>query len=119
MTTKSLEIVNIEEIDYNDDVYLLEVENNHNYFIDDILSKNCQNLSRLEMRTVLSRMGEGVRCFLTGDTHQVDSKHLNASNNGLNWVLRKFKDQPNYAHITLKGPKSRGPIADLVIKTEL
>lgn len=52
-------------------------------------------------------------------TSQVDNKFLNSSNNGLNWVLRKFKDQQGYAHITLKGPKSRGPIADLVIKTEL
>lgn len=52
-------------------------------------------------------------------TSQVDHRYLNPSNNGLNWVLRQFKGQPNYAHITLKGPKSRGPIADLVIKTGL
>ena len=52
-------------------------------------------------------------------TSQVDNRFLNASNNGLNWVLRMFKDQKNYAHITLNGPKSRGPIADLVIKTGL
>ncbi len=71
------------------------------------------------MRTVLSRMGENVRCILTGDTSQIDNKYLNSSNNGLNWVLRFFKDQKNYAHITLKGLKSRGPIADLVIKTGL
>lgn len=84
-----------------------------------VIIDETQNLSRSEMRTLLSRMGEGVRCFLTGDTSQVDNKYLNSSNNGLNWVVRKFKNQPNYAHITLKGSKSRGPIADLVIKTEL
>lgn len=84
-----------------------------------IIGDEMQNLTRLEIRTLLSRMGEGVRCFLTGDTSQIDHKYLNPSNNGLNWVLRKFKNQPNYAHITLKGPKSRGPIADLVIKTGL
>lgn len=48
-------------------VQLMEVEKNHNYFIDHILSKNCQNLTRFEVKTLLSRMGEGVRCFLTGD----------------------------------------------------
>ena len=84
-----------------------------------VIIDEAQNLSRLEMRTVLSRMGNNVRVFLTGDTSQVDNRFLNASNNGLNWVLRMFKDQKNYAHITLKGPKSRGPIADLVIKTGL
>ena len=84
-----------------------------------VIIDESQNLSRIEMRTVLSRMGNNVRVFLTGDTSQIDSKYLNASNNGLNWVLRMFKDQKNYAHITLKGPKSRGEIADLVIKTGL
>ena len=84
-----------------------------------VIIDEAQNLSRLEMRTVLSRMGNNVRTFLTGDTSQVDNRFLNASNNGLNWVLRMFKDQKNYAHITLKGPKSRGEIADLVIKTGL
>ena len=64
-------------------------------------------------------MGENVRCFLTGDPSQVDNKYLNESNNGLNWVVKKFKGYKEYAHITLKGPKSRGPISDLVIKSNL
>lgn len=84
-----------------------------------VIVDECQNLSRIECRTLLSRMGENVRCFLTGDTTQIDNKYLNASNNGLNWIVRKFKGEKNYGHITLKGPKSRGPIADLVLKTEL
>lgn len=84
-----------------------------------VIIDECQNLSRQEIRTTLSRMGENVRCFLTGDTNQIDNKYLNESNNGLNWVLRKFKGQPEYGHITLKGSKSRGPITDLVLKTKL
>ena len=84
-----------------------------------VIIDEAQNLSRLELRTTLSRMGENTRVFIDGDTSQVDNKYLNSSNNGLNWALRMFKDQKNYAHITLKGPKSRGPIADLVIKTGL
>lgn len=84
-----------------------------------VIIDEVQNLSRSEVRTLLSRMGENVRCFLTGDPTQIDNKYLNQSNNGLNWVLRKFKGQREYAHITLKCPKSRGPITDLVIKTNL
>lgn len=84
-----------------------------------VIIDEIQNLKRSEVRTVLSRMGENVRCFLTGDPSQVDNKYLNESNNGLNWVVKKFKGYKEYAHITLKGPKSRGPISDLVIKSNL
>lgn len=84
-----------------------------------VIIDECQNLSRQNLRALLSRMGENVRCFLTGDISQVDHKYLDSSNNGLNWVLRKFKGQREYAHLTMKSPKSRGPITDLVIKTNL
>lgn len=78
-----------------------------------------QNLSRIQMRTFLTRMCENVKCFIVGDTNQIDSPYLNSMNNGLNWCIRKFKDQKNYGHVTLKGSKSRGPITDLVLKTDL
>lgn len=78
-----------------------------------------QNISRLEARTILSRMGENVKCFILGDCSQVDSPHLNSINNGLNWVVKKFKGQKNYGHMVLKGAHSRGPITDLVLKTGL
>lgn len=78
-----------------------------------------QNFSRLEGKVLLSRMGENVRCVCTGDVRQIDSIHLSEENNGLNWVVKLCKGQKNYAHITLKGSKSRGPIADLVRKVKL
>jgi PhoH-like ATPase len=68
---------------------------------------------------LLSRMGEGVKCFCLGDTRQVDHPYLNAENNGLNWIVNKFKGNRAYAHLVLKGDKSRGPITDLVIKSGL
>ena len=40
--------------------------------------------------------------------------YLNQENNGLNWIVKKFKGSSIYAHIVLKGDKSRGPIVDLV-----
>ena len=78
-----------------------------------------QNFSRIEARTLLSRMGENVKCICTGDIRQIDSIHLTEENNALNWIVKLCKDQKNYAHITLKGTKSRGPIADLVRKVKL
>jgi PhoH-like ATPase len=84
-----------------------------------VIVDECQNLSRNELRALLTRMGEGVKCLCLGDTSQVDNPYLSEANNGLNWIVRKFKGFPNYAHIVLKGDKSRGPITDLVLKSKL
>ncbi len=78
-----------------------------------------QNLTRNECRSLLSRMGEGVKCICLGDIHQVDNPALDMENNGLNWVVNKFKGNKIYAHMVLKGDKSRGPITDLVIRSGL
>ena len=61
----------------------------------------------------------GVKCFCLGDIRQVDNPYLNIENNGLNWIVNKFKGHRIYAHIVLKGDKSRGPITDLVINSGL
>jgi PhoH-like ATPase len=84
-----------------------------------VIIDEMQNLSRNETRALLTRMGENVKCMCLGDTRQVDNPYLNESNNGLNWVVKKFKGLPNYGHIVLKGERSRGPITDMVIKTKL
>lgn len=84
-----------------------------------VIIDETQNLSRAECRTLLSRMGERVKCICLGDIHQVDNPYLNAENNGLNWIVNKFKGSRIYAHMVLKGEKSRGPITDLVIQSGL
>ena len=84
-----------------------------------VIIDEMQNMSRSECRALLSRMGEGVKCYCLGDIHQVDNPYLNQENNGLNWVVKKFKGSKIYSHIVLKGDKSRGPITDLVINTGL
>ncbi|MFP4084575.1 MAG: PhoH family protein [Desulfonatronovibrio sp.] len=84
-----------------------------------VIIDETQNLSRYEIRSLLSRMGEKVKCVCLGDTRQVDNPHLNEFNNGLNWIVKKMKGLNNYAHLVLKGDKSRGPITDMVIKSRL
>ncbi|HSH50176.1 MAG TPA: PhoH family protein [Bacteroidales bacterium] len=79
-----------------------------------VLIDECQNLSRDELRTVLSRMGENTKVIAVGDVRQIDNLHLNSDNNGLNWIVKLFRGAHNYGHVVLKGNKSRGPIADLV-----
>ena len=84
-----------------------------------VVIDEAQNLSRTEVRALLTRMGEGVKCVCLGDTSQVDNPYLNEANNGLNWIVRKFKGFQNYGHIVLKGDRSRGPITDMVLKSKL
>ena len=84
-----------------------------------VIVDEMQNLSRGETRALLTRMGEGVKCLCLGDTRQVDNPYLNESNNGLNWTVKKLKGYKNYAHMVLKGDRSRGPITDIVLKSKL
>lgn len=84
-----------------------------------VIVDECQNLTRYQTRALLSRMGENVKCFILGDTNQIDSPYLNPTNNGLNWIVKKFKGSKNYGHIVLKGNHSRGPICDLVLRSGL
>jgi PhoH-like ATPase len=84
-----------------------------------VIIDEMQNMSRFECRALLSRMSEGVKCICLGDIHQVDNPYLNQENNGLNWVVKKFKGSKIYSHLVLRGEKSRGPITDLVINSGL
>ncbi len=84
-----------------------------------VVIDEAQNLTRIQARTLLTRMGHGVKCFVLGDTDQVDHPYLNRYNNGLNWIVKQFKGHRNYGHIVLKGAKSRGPITDLVLASGL
>jgi PhoH-like ATPase len=84
-----------------------------------VIIDEMQNMSRTECRAILSRMGEGVKCICLGDTSQVDNPYLSRENNGLKWIVNKFKGSKIYGHLVLKGDKSRGPITDLVIKSGL
>ncbi|MCC6487380.1 MAG: PhoH family protein [Candidatus Hydrogenedentes bacterium] len=84
-----------------------------------VIIDETQNLSRTEIRAVLTRMGENVKCICLGDTRQVDNPYLNESNNALNWIVRMLRGSHNYGHLVLKGHKSRGPICDAVLKSGL
>ena len=84
-----------------------------------VIIDEAQNISRNGMRTVLTRMGNNVKCVVLGDVQQVDNEKLNTHDNGLNWVVKKCLGAPNYAHFVLRGTKSRGPITDLILKARL
>jgi PhoH-like ATPase len=64
-------------------------------------------------------MGENVKVVCTGDPNQIDNYHLSKFNNGLNWIVKKCLNEDLFAHIQLKGKKTRGPICDLVERVDL
>lgn len=84
-----------------------------------IIIDETQNLSRDEIRTILSRFGSNCKCICIGDVSQIDNPYLNKDNNGINWIKKKFRGEKNYAHLTMKSDKYRGPICELVVKTGL
>jgi len=66
-----------------------------------------QNLTPHEVKTIITRVGEGTKIVLTGDIQQIDSNQLDQRSNGLVYVMNKFKTQDMSAHITLvKGERS-------------
>ena len=73
-----------------------------------ILVDECQNLTKDEVKTILTRAGENTKIILTGDIEQIDNSILDATNNGLTYIIEKFKNSELAGHITLtQGERSR------------
>ena len=66
-----------------------------------------QNLTPLEVKTVISRAGEGTKIVFTGDPYQIDNPYVDAESNGLTWLVERFKGQGLAGHVTLmRGERS-------------
>ncbi len=78
------------------------------YFIVD----EAQNLTPHEVKTIITRAGEGTKMIFTGDIQQIDSPYLDEQSNGLSYLADRMKGQDLFAHINLvKGERSY--LADL------
>jgi PhoH-like ATPase len=73
-----------------------------------IVIDEAQNLTAHEVKTILTRVGEGTKIVLTGDIEQIDNIYTNETSNGLTYAVEKFKSHDISGHITfLKGERSR------------
>jgi len=71
-----------------------------------------QNLTPHEVKTIITRAGEGTKIVFTGDIYQIDQPYLDALSNGLSYLINRMVGQSIFAHITLeKGERSL--LADL------
>ena len=67
-----------------------------------------QNLTPHEIKTVITRAGEGTKMVFTGDIQQIDSPYLDMQSNGLAYMIDKMRGQELFAHVNLiKGERSR------------
>lgn len=73
-----------------------------------IIVDEAQNLSRHEIKTIVSRVGEGSKIVVMGDPEQIDHPYLDSASNGLTYLVERFKEQGISGHITLeKGERSK------------
>jgi PhoH-like ATPase len=80
----------------------------HVFFIVD----EAQNLTPHEVKTIITRAGEGSKVVFTGDINQIDTPYLDSQSNGLTVLIDRMKDQDLFAHVNLvKGERS--PLAEL------
>lgn len=75
-----------------------------------IIVDEAQNLTPHEVKTIISRCGEGTKIVLTGDPDQIDNPYLDASGNGLTFAAERMKALSISGHITLK-KSERSPLA--------
>lgn len=76
----------------------------HNQFL---IVDEAQNLTPHEIKTIITRVGDGTKTIVTGDPYQIDNPYIDSSSNGLAYLVERFKDQSISAHITLhKGERS-------------
>lgn len=80
-----------------------------------LIVDEAQNLSPHEIKTIITRAGEGTKIILTGDCEQIDNPYLDSINNGLTYVVDKMKQENIVAHVELsKGERSE--LADIATK---
>jgi len=72
-----------------------------------IIVDEAQNLTPHEVKTILTRAGDGTKIVLTGDAYQIDNPYVDASTNGLSYLAEHFKHLDISGHVTLmKGERS-------------
>ncbi len=77
-----------------------------------IIVDEAQNLTPHEVKTIVTRVGDGTKIVLTGDPYQIDNPYVDQTNNGLIHVVNRFRHERLAGHITMqKGERS--PLAEL------
>jgi len=77
-----------------------------------VVIDEAQNLTPLEVKTVITRIGQEAKVVLTGDPYQIDNPYVDANSNGFSYLVKRTRSQPLAAHVTLRKGE-RSPLAEL------
>lgn len=80
-----------------------------------VIVDEAQNLTPHEVKTIISRAGEGTKMVLTGDPYQIDNPYLDSSSNGLAYAVEHMKTQALHGHVTLS-KSERSALAAIAAK---
>ena len=80
-----------------------------------VIIDEAQNLTRHEIKTIITRVGEGTKIVLTGDIEQIDNVYVNETSNGLAHTVESFKEIHIAGHVTFKKGE-RSELATLASK---
>ena len=83
----------------------------HQFFVVD----EAQNLTPHEVKTIVSRAGEGTKVVITGDINQIDNPCLDSSSNGLVHLVERMKNEAISGHVTL-AKSERSNLASLAAR---
>ena len=77
----------------------------HNQYL---IIDEAQNLTPHELKTIITRVGDGTKIVVTGDPYQIDNPYIDSSSNGLSYVVERLKAQDISAHVTFtRGERSK------------
>ena len=68
-----------------------------------VLLDECQNLTAAQLKTIITRCGEGTKLVCSGNLAQIDSNYLTAVTSGLTYIVERFKNFPGSATVNLNG----------------
>lgn len=71
-----------------------------------------QNLTPIEVKTIVTRVGQGTKIVFTGDPYQIDNPYVDSASNGFNYIVSKFRREPIAAHVELQRGE-RSELAEL------
>ncbi|MEW6198185.1 MAG: PhoH family protein [Planctomycetota bacterium] len=77
-----------------------------------VIIDEAQNLTPLEIKTVITRMGQSAKVVLTGDPWQIDNPYVDRNSNGFIYLMNRFAHEPLAAHVELRKGE-RSPLAEL------
>jgi PhoH-like ATPase len=80
-----------------------------------VVIDEAQNLTKHEIKTIITRIGDGTKIILTGDIEQIDNIYVNETSNGLAHAIESFKEYPIAGHVTFKKGE-RSELATLASK---